>query len=354
MYENIISEIENYENQLKASITTNNTIMKLKNLKLEDVEKEITNARKDENISNEELFSIYEKRDEIIKEIEAEKAKIDFNNVKEEYNMLKERHLDLVKKYKEIENKKEKTTNEYILGELNKDAAYIIQSLENLTIPFSELNNRVNNKEEKLEEKVEPVEEENRIISNDENIIKDKIQIVQENIGKELKVVEEPATNSFTLKKGPATYQEFAAKGFAEPEKDKPLRRMVKAIKNKLAEWGKKEVAVSEEQLLAKEESVIEPIIEQNNKVPEEQLLNIETPVIDNSGVVNENVNAIGSDMIPEEQILNLNIPQEQNVVEEQINPIYNEVSIPEVNQEMSFDEIYNPVNMQMNQGKSL
>ena len=165
------------------------------------------------------------------------------------------------------------------------------------------------------------------------------------------------------MKKFPKSFREFEDCGGLAPEKDGIKRRIVKAIKNKWAEIKNKKAGVSEKQLLNKPSSFVEtaPIQIPEIQVSEDQLLKEDTPVVNGFQKIDANRGIIANSIVPEQQLLNIEDDPVLKQLEErpiipEYRPAFDESLLPEAkdSQEMSFDEIYNPVNMQMNQGKSI
>ena len=102
-----------------------------------------------------------------------------------------------------------------------------------------------NDIESKEEIEVKRLEIENKHLTDEQKNLKENIKKHEEINDVKLKVVDFEEN----MKKFPRSYSEFVAKGGLKPE---PLRRMVRAIKNKYVEWKNRKAEVSEEQLLEK------------------------------------------------------------------------------------------------------
>ena len=254
-----------------------------------------------------------------------------------------------------LENKEKHEEVEIVLPKENKNEE--LKQEEPIVIEPVEIEEKTNEIEE--EPIAEPIELVEKPVADDSSELIEKPDTIEENPEKKLKVVDFEEN----MKKFPKSFREFEDCGGLAPEKDGIKRRIVKAIKNKWAEIKNKKAGVSEKQLLNKPSSFVEtaPIQIPEIQVSEDQLLKEDTPVVNGFQKIDANRGIIANSIVPEQQLLNIEDDPVLKQLEErpiipEYRPAFDESLLPEAkdSQEMSFDEIYNPVNMQMNQGKSI
>ena len=178
MYENIVNNIDEIVNLINGKITTHRTVLRLKNLKWEDSVKDIEDSRKDENVSNNELYDKF--LNEIKLKDELDKYKKDtenYDNYIEFYNLIIERYEEKKREYKKLSDKKnellaikpkdkqEEERIKFQIDELNKDLAHIISNIQELVKPLNELKEKFNIKEELTKTEVKKENEDNKVDS---------------------------------------------------------------------------------------------------------------------------------------------------------------------------------------------
>lgn len=278
---------------------------------------------------------------------------------KEEKQRLFDKEIEeKIKILEQIENK----NGEKIYSDLKDSSAYEIESIyavyeENQPELIKEIEAKLENNLQYVSEELKNDEEiEEKPLTEGQKELIENVKRVEENIGKKLKVVDFEEN----MKKFPKSYSEYVDKGGLKP--DWLGKRVVKAIKNKYAEWKNRKAEVSEEQLLAKEPSAVvkEPIEMPEVEVPEEQLLKEETPnevvipVVFDEEKIDENVGVIENAIVPEEQLLGIeNDPTLKALEAMPVAPIYEDSPYPDLTetQEMNYAEVRRPI---PGNGKSL